>query len=586
VHNPEVHDYIEGVLDGSIVAGRLVRLAVMRHVWDLETAGERGFYFDPDAAQLAIDFFPTVLRHSTGKWAGQPFELSPWQQFIVSCAFGWRRISDGLRRFRSVFLELARKNGKTALAAGMALMLMVLDQPQEVRAEIYCAATKEDQANLLHSEATRMVKASPSLRKQLKVHRKNLSMPVDDSFFRPIGSDSDTTDGFNPHGVFMDELHAWKEHHRGLHEKLTTGGASREQPLDVTITTAGDDNSILWIEQHDYCVRVVESVLTEQVFDDEKFAFIASIDFGNWIDPQTGEQMEGDDPFDSACWAKANPGYGVSVKPEYLESQARVAQNDATKNTSFMRYHCNIRVSASVKAIDDKLWAKGKRELSDWGGQVGFGGIDLARSNDFSAITLVFPFYEMVTDGDGRKTREIEHIEVRSWAWTVKDRSEALNIPVFDRWIQSEQITVHDGNQIGFWDIRAKVLELSQEYNIKAWLFDPAFAKETAQILQDDHGLPMFLFSQFPKNYNEPTRKLLNLVSAGKVWHEGDDVLAWQAGNLVVKPDNREMWMPDKQSSKNKIDGMVALIMGLSAAMWDPGEPIPTFYETNEVEFV
>jgi phage terminase large subunit-like protein len=586
VHNPEVQDYIDGVLDGSIVAGRLVRLAVMRHVWDLETAEERGFYFDSEAAQLAIDFFPTVLRHSTGKWAGQPFELSPWQQFVVACIFGWRRIDSGLRRFRSVFLELARKNGKTALAAGLALMLMVLDQPAEVRAEIYCAATKEDQANLLHSEATRMVKASPSLRKQLKVHRKNLSMPSDDSFFRPIGSDSDTTDGFNPHGVFMDELHAWKEHHRGLHEKLTTGGASREQPLDVTITTAGDDNSILWIEQHDYCVRVLESVLTEQVFDDEKFAFIAAIDLGNWIDPQTGEQMPGDDPFDPECWPKSNPGYGVSVKPEYLESQARVAQNDATKKTSFLRYHCNVRVSASVKAIDDKLWANGKRELSDWHGQIGFGGIDLARSNDFAAITLVFPFYEMVTDGNGRQTREIEHIEVRSWAWTVKDRSEALNIPAFDRWIRSEQITVHEGNQIGFWDIRNKVVELSQEYNIKAWLFDPAFAKETAQILQEDHGLPMFLFSQFPKNYNEPTRKLLNLVSAGKVWHDGDEVLSWQAGNLVIKPDSREMWMPDKSSSKNKIDGMIALIMGLSAAMWDQGEHVPTYYETNEVEFV
>lgn len=569
--NTEVQDYIDGVLSGRIVAGRLVRLAVMRHAWDLETASERGFYFDPEIAQDALDFFPAVLRHSTGEWAGEPFDLSPWQKFIVWALFGWRRESDDTRRFRRAFLELARKNGKTAIAAGIALMLLVLDNPIETRAEVYCAATKEDQANLLHSEATRMVKASPSLRRQVKSHKRNLSVPRDDSFFRPIGSDSDKTDGFNPHGVFMDELHAWQERHRGLHEKLTTGGASRRQPLDVTITTAGDDNSILWIEEHDYCVRVLESVLTEQIFDDERFVFIASIDFGNWTDPQTGKRKEGDDPFDPACWAKSNPNLGVSVKPDYLESQAKIAKNDPSKKSAFLRYHCNIRVSASTKAIDDKLWAKCRKEtLSDWTGRTAYGGIDLARSNDFSAITLVFPFWESVVDGDGKERQEIEHIEVKSWAWTVKKRSKDLNVPVFDRWIQSEQITVHDGDQIAWWDVRSKIVELSNEYRIANWAFDPAFATETAQILQEEHGIEVYKFIQSYGSYNEPVRKLLNLVASEKVWHDGDDILGWQAGNLVIKSNPQDLWMPDKSGSKNKIDGMVALVMALAGAMFNP----------------
>lgn len=582
-NNSEVQGYIDGVLSGQIVAGRLVRLAVMRHVWDLETAEDRGFSFDTIAAQEAVDFFPLVLRHSTGEWAGQPFELSPWQKFIIWVLFGWRR-ADGTRRFRRAFLELARKNGKTAIAAGIALMLLVIDNPIETRAEIYCAATKEDQANLLHSEATRMVKASPSLRRQVKSYKRNLSVPRDDSFFRPIGSDSDKTDGFNPHGVFMDELHAWQERHRGLHEKLTTGGASRRQPLDVTITTAGDDNSILWIEEHDYCVRVLESVLTEQVFDDERFVFIASIDFGNWTDPQTGEQMEGDDPFNPQCWRKSNPNLGISVKPDYLESQANIAKNDPSKKRSFLRYHCNVQVGSSTKAIDDKLWARCKKDaLSDWKGRTGYGGIDLARSNDFSAITLVFPFWETVVGNDGKEREEIEHIEVKSWAWTVGDRSKDLNIPVFDSWIQSEQITVHTGNQIAWWDVRSKILELSNEYRIANWAFDPAFATETAQILQEEHGIEVYKFIQSYRSYNEPVRKLLNLVAKGKVWHDGDPVLSWQAGNLIVKPNPQDLWMPDKPGSKNKIDGMVALIMALAGAIFHGNEQSTWDYEPGSL---
>ena len=225
--------YIQDVLSGKQIACRWVKLACQRHLSDLEHGAERGLRFDPAAAAHAVRFF-SFLRHSKGEWAGRVVELSPWQAFGTAMVFGWKR-ADGTRRFRTSYDEEARKNGKTTKAAGVGLYLLVADG--EPGAEVFTAATKLDQAKIAHSEATRMVKSSPDLRKRVQVYRDNLSIANTASRFEPLGADSDTLDGLNVHGAIVDEVHAHKT--RGIWDVLETGTGSRRQPLMYAITTAG-----------------------------------------------------------------------------------------------------------------------------------------------------------------------------------------------------------------------------------------------------------------------------------------------------------------------------------------------------------
>ena len=204
--NPDVQDYIDGVLDGSVVTCKWVKLAVKRHVDDLKHGGDRGLYFDVDDAQIVLDFFP-LLQHSMGKWAGKPFELEPWQKFILWVIFGWKK-ADGTWRFTICYNEMARKNGKSTFAAAIGLILLVLDG--EMGAEVYTIATKLDQAKIIHAEAQRMVKASAAIRKIAKVYRSAITVESTNSKYVPLGRDSDTQDGLNVSGGLIDELHAHK----------------------------------------------------------------------------------------------------------------------------------------------------------------------------------------------------------------------------------------------------------------------------------------------------------------------------------------------------------------------------------------
>lgn len=603
-HRAEVEEFTEGVRIGRIVCGRLVRLAVARHLRDLDAAGGRGFYFNEEMAEEACEFFPAVCRHSTGEWDGEPLELTSWQKFIIWCVFGWRRKSDDTRRFRKVYQSVGRKNGKTTLLSGLGLLLMQFDNPLEARAEIYCAATKEDQAKILFSEATRMVEKSPPLRKRI-THKKGVSRLInesDHSFFRPIGSDSDSTDGFNPHGVLKDELHAWRERHRGLHEKLSTGGASRRQPLEWIITTAGDDRSQIWIEEQEYAVRVLESVLTGEVVDDRLFAFIASVDTqehqcidcigdecswcgGSGIvppDDPLNEENTGDFgayleslAFERAM-RKANPNLGISVKLEYLKEQANEAKQKPTARNSFLRYHCNIATSSVEKAIEAGLWAGCGAELEVVDGQRGFGAWDLGRSDDFASVAVLFPTETEQTDKEGRL---LKRYDLKTWSWSCEESSVDWRREPFRTWRDKGLIEVHEGDAIDPNAVEDKIVELSKQYEIVTWAYDPTFSHMLAVRLLNLHGVPVFKFSQGARYYNECTRELLRIIPSQRLAHGNDPVLAWQAGNLAIRKDSKDQWMPEKLGDRSKkIDAMVASLMALSESMYHDGEEQPVFY--------
>lgn len=552
--NPQrdAQDYIDGVLSGDIVVGRLVRLAVERHIDDMKNARARGWKFNRDIATRAVMFFPMCCRHSIGEWDGQAFELAPFQKFIIWSIYGWRNIQTGYRRFRTAYITMARKGGKTTFCSGLTLLAMTSDEPFEAGAQLYCAATKIQQARFLYNETGRMVDASPALRKRLKIAKvpPQISYTDKHSTFEPVSSDK-PLDGDNTHLIVIDELHAWREHHRNFFETMSTGGGARRQPLKVMITTAGDDRSELWLEEDDYAVRVVESVVSGKVIDDTMFAFIARLD-------------EEDDPFDEAVWPKANPNYPESPKHEYLQMKANEARHKPTATNQFLRYHCNVKVGSSERAISAEMWKKGDKPLTIKDGSEGFGGFDLGRSDDWCSIGAAFPFYG---EPDDEGVRAIEHWEVISKAWCCKDGAFPVTQEPFRTWIRLELLEVHDGDQVDFSVVERMAVEWSDKYAIRNWAYDPNFASVIGQRLQEEHGLEIYKFIQTHRSYNEPVRTFIRELHAGNIWHGNDPILGWQAGNLTVNRNAKDEWMPDKGQKLHKIDGVVSVLMAFAGTI-------------------
>ena len=234
--------YAESVIAGEIVACRFVKQACQKYFDERNRINnvDFPFYFDEKKADMACRFFPAVLKHSIGEWAGSKFQLAPWQAFVIWNLFGWQK-DDDTRRFRRAFISIGRKNGKSTLAAGLAILLGIGDG--EAGAQVYCAATKMDQAKIIFSEAKRMIQQSPAISKHSEIFKLNISFPNSDSYIRPLGSDK-PFDGLSPHLVLLDELHAFGERHREFLDTMLSGSGSRRQPLQVTVTTAGSEKSL------------------------------------------------------------------------------------------------------------------------------------------------------------------------------------------------------------------------------------------------------------------------------------------------------------------------------------------------------
>lgn len=586
-HEDDVEAYVDGVTSGRIVTGRLARLAVWRYLDDRKHAGKRGFELKPSFAKEFLDF-SELCCHTQGEWAGKPFKSEPWQKFIDWNVFGWRRKDDGTRRFRKDYECIGRKNGKTTRCAPKCFYLPIMDNPLEEGAQGYCVATKEKQAKLLFDEIKRCREKSAVLKSYCNAFQTRIVFPSTQSYMDVLGSDSDSQDGFNPHFIVRDELHAWREHHRGLQEKLDTSFGSRRQPLDITITTAGDDKSCIWIETHDYAVRTVESVITGDIVDDSLFAFIAAIDYqespcfrckgkncpwcgGTGIIPV-------DDPFDESVWLKANPNLGVSFKIDYIRGVANEARHKPTAKNKLLRYHCNVRVSSSQKLITPESWASCKGEFSDWStADRTHGATDLGRSNDMAGSAVVARFD--MTDDDGK---EFKRFEIRSRAWTCADRHEDIKTPQVAKWVDDDLLSECSGDQILIQDVEDWAVEQAALWGTGTWAYDPSNALQFGQRLQEVHGLVSFPFSQNAFRYNEPTRTLERLLTERHIvdgqevralCHDGDPVLAWMMTNLIIRKNAKDEWMPDKGSSPQKIDIAVAVLMAIAECLFSAGTP-------------
>src|SRR5665213_214240 len=567
---PTVHpaeQYARDVASKHIVASKWVCLACERHLRDLATASKRGLYFDAPAAQYAIDFF-TFLHHSKGEWAGQSFELTPWQQFIVYSIFGWKHADDGRRRFRTAHVEVARKNGKTTLWAGVGLYLFFADG--EPGAEVYCAATKKDQARILFTEAERMRKASPGLAKRIVSLRNNMNVPATNSKFEPLGSDEDTLDGLNIHGALVDELHAHKT--RLLWDVLDTATGARRQPLIAAITTAGfDRESICW-KQHEYGEKVLEEIID----DDSFFIYVASLD-------------PGDDWEDESNWPKANPNLRVSVKIEDLRTQAHKAKNDPSALNSFLRLRLNVWTQQDTRWMPMDKWsacigarptlaacdAKALRNImeGDLAGRLCFAGLDLSSKTDITAFVPVFP-----------PTEEDPHWILLPTFWLPEDNVEQRvregRVP-YDVWKREGFLQTTPGNVVDYDQVREFIVRFRDRYELQEVAFDPWNATQIATQLTSA-GITMVEFRQGFASMSEPTKQLMTLVLGNTLAHLGNPILKWMASNLVVKQDEAGNLKPNKEKSSEKIDGIVAAIMGLGRAI-STGIKGPSVYEREGI---
>lgn len=532
-----VADYARRVVAGDVLVNKLHRLACERHLRDLEQGPARGLRWDPKLASNAIAFYPTVLRHYKGEWSGKPFDLAPWQAFIVGSLMGWVQ-TDGTRRFREAYEEVPRKNGKSTKDAGLGLLLTFFDG--EAAAEGYCAATKKDQARIVWNDARQMVLQSPALRKRVEAFAHSLS-GAGAAKLEALGADEDTMDGLNPAVAIIDEIHAHKG--SGVVDVLKTAVGSRRQPLIKYVTTAGFDRQSVGWRLHEYAVAILEGT----AIDDTFFAFIACAD-------------EGDDWREETTWRKANPNYGVSVKPEKLRADAAQAQSVPAWQNRFRRQHLNEWTEQSERAIDLDVWAAGAAPLDPARliGRPCWGGLDLAATSDLTALVLLFG-----PDDDG-----FCDVVAKFWAPEERIRLRSAGAVRFDVWAAEGWISTTPGNVTDYDHVERDVLETSDDYRVRGIAFDRWNASQLVGHLQDRMGADKLIeFGQGFASMSGPTKELLRLVAGRKLRHGGNPVLTWMARNLALKQDAAGNMKPDREKSAEKIDGIVALVMALGLAI-------------------
>lgn len=551
--NDRTTAYARDVVEGGVVAGPWVRLACQRHLRDLEEGAARGLTFDVHLAARAMAFIE-CLTLADGQFAGEPFKLSPFQSFIVGSLFGWLG-PDGFRRFRTAYVEIAKGNGKTPLAAGIALYLMLADG--EAGAEVYAAAVSRDQAKICFRDIKRFAEASPALMRRLDVNEQNIAYPATGSYIRPVSSEGRGLDGKRVHAAVIDELH---EHPTSIVvDKMRAGTKQRRQALIFEITNSGyDRHSVCW-DHHDYSTKVLQGV----VENDAWFAYVAALDEGDdWLN-------------DPTCWVKSNPNLGVSITEKYLQEQVAEARDMPSKRNIVARLLFCVWTEQSSVWMPIEHWDKCATpvDLEELRGRECFGGLDLASTADIAAFVLVFP---------PRVYGERWHVLPRFWCPRdgIRLRSKRDGVP-YDRWADEGLITATEGNVIDYAFIRDAIQRDAEQFRIKAIAFDRWNSTHLVQELQAD-GFQMMGFGQGFASMAAPVRELQKLILGEQLAHGGHPVLRWMMSNVAALQDPAGNTKFDKSKSGDKIDGLVALAMGLGIAIADEVKG-PSVYETRGV---
>lgn len=536
--------YADAVLSGAVVVGRYVRLAVERHRADLRRAATDPSWPYVFEAERANAFCAAAERypHIKGRWAarGERLRLSDWQCFMLAVAFGWVRREGGLRRFREMFLFVARKNGKSSVAAAIGLNMLAFDG--EHGAEVYSGATTEKQAWEVFGPARFMLSKVPKLAASasLEVWAKAIVKSDDNGKFWPvIGKPGD---GSSPHCAIVDEYH---EHPTSdLVDTMVTGMGAREQPMLVIITTAGTDIASPCYDKFAEARKVLEGVVTNE----QLFALLFMPD-------------EGDDWLSEAALLKANPNLDVSVDAEFLRAQrAQAATNSAYQNR-FKTKHLNLWCNASVAGINSEQWracADRALRLEQFAGEPMWAALDLASKIDICCYARIFV---RTVEGAQHYYAFVAHYLPEQ---TIQEA--AVNGLVYRKWVAAGALLSTPGAELDFDAVRDAVQADAARYMIQEVVYDPWRATQLAQQLAKD-GAKVVEMGQTAKNMGEAYDELLSAIKGGRFHHDGDPVLEWMASNVVSKTVTKGLTLPSKDKRDQKIDGIVAVTMGISRAM-------------------
>ena len=546
-----VTQYALDVVARRIVAGVLVRKACERHLSDLATGHERGLTFDRAEAEKAIAFYG-LLHHYLGR--NDLIVLTPWECFVVGSAWGWKR-ADGTRRFRFIYVEVAAKNGKSTIGAGAMIRLAFFDD--EPGAQCYSLASKRDQAKMAWNAGAQMVRQSPSLRSRgIHVYggrgqTASIAQEATASFYQPLGRDSDSDQGINPHGALLDELHVYDT--RDLVDNVEKAASARRQPMIWKITTSGVKRESVWWEERQDAVAIIEGRAT----DDSTFAVIYTLD-------------EGDDPFDEAVWPKANPNLGVSVLLPFLRERAAKAQRSPGALAAYLRYHMNVPTSVSTRAISIEEWDLNGAAPQIADGAGGYAGLDLASVKDLTALILTFrterPEAKVEHGCEDRPDCQHYWYDVLCRFWCPEDgieqRSRHDGVP-YDDWVRDGYLVATPDSVTDYSYLRHEVEALAETYTIGDIGFDKWNATHIVTELMAD-GATCTAIAQTTAGLGPAWRELEKIILDHAMRHGGHPILRWMAGNVEVETDAAGNQKPSKRHSSERIDGMVALDMSLN----------------------
>lgn len=528
------YQYAQDVTEGRVLVGEYIKLAVERFYAFME---REDIEFREESADRVIDFI-ALLKHYTGRHAGKPFILLPWQEFAIANIYGFYRIEDGERLINSVYIEIARKNGKSAFAAALCLYHLIADG--EAGAAVYLAANSKDQVkDSSWPLCSKFAKGLDPKSRRLEILRDTIKFDLANSTLKVLAADSSKLDGSNPSMFLLDEYHAARTSE--VKDVLQSGQGMRDNKMQVIITTAGFDKLRPCYQMRTMCTEVLKGLKE----DDTLFAAIYSLD-------------EGDDWKDEKVWGKSNPNLGVTVKPKYIKEQVQKAMNSPSDEVGIKTKNINMWCDAETVWIPEHyiLDSSAGVNLEDFRGMGAYAGIDLSSTSDLTAFAMMIP------------TEEKYYFKVRYYlpeAALVEKRFKEQ----YGEWRRQGLLTITPGNTVDYDYILNDIMDVGQIVSILKITYD-AWNSTQFVINATDKGLPMEPFSQALGNFNRPTKEMERLVLSGRTVIDNNVINRHCFRNVVLARDRNGNIKPSKQFEEKKVDGVIAMIEALGAYLISP----------------
>jgi phage terminase large subunit-like protein len=525
-------------------------------------AVEQGCTFDESAGARVCEFIERFCRQSKGRWAGEKLVLLDWERDLLMRAFGWRR-PDGSRRFRTVHVEVPKKNGKSTLASAVTVYLAVADG--ENAAEVYLNAVDRKQADVVFEEACRMVEKSPDLSRRLVISRFHgtVTDPRNYGKIQKNSADAPSADGVNASGIVFDEMHRFRG--RAQWDVMAYAGISRRQPMRFAITTAGEEAEGVWYEEREFSEGVNVGVIQDTTH--------LGVVYRARTDADEGGADDVDDP---ETWRKANPSMGHTMSAEDFAADFDKAKaKGGAELANFLRLRLGIVMRAEGKFIDLAAWDACALPPRPGPDDACWMGLDLASSDDLAALAIL----------SGNTTDGFD-VECRFWlpGDLIADLERKHGQP-YRMWAERGLITLTPGNVIDEDYIEDEVVKIALGRDVSKLLVDRWGARRLGTAFLNKHGLPVEFLGQGYASLSEPTKALHSWIVGGRLRHGGHPILRWHAMNAVERRDPAGNVKLDKERSREKIDGMAALVNAAAGVIVAP-PPEPSVYETRGLLYI